>query len=413
MEFSDKDRTNSVNLAFPLRTSPVTNSNNALPSKVWHEHYEYILQALEFVYKAKNLISFSKLSGFQMLIEELNSQAAFYSFLINTQATILNLDLGYFCILPDEVIFCILSHLDYKDLCRMICVCKEFKIYAEDDSLWRKVCERLKLSAREKSPSKSWKWLCQANKNLFKEGMICDGIGAYFYPNPEDSTKLTYYCGDWKNGKKHGFGTLFWSNSSMYIGEWREDLRDGFGTRIWPNGNKYIGEYKEHKRDGLGEFTFSNGSVFKGKFSQNKFDYGSYTWPNGRVYTGDWNDVKRHGKGNYWWPDGRTYVGEWKNDKRHGFGVYTWADGDRYEGIFFDGRRFGNGTLIRLNGERYDQHWKEERFEEFYKGIGEEVGKDIFKSTVVQSNRIKRKIEEDVEEDGSDKAKRRKQEASC
>lgn len=50
-------------------------------------------------------------------------------------------------------------------------------------------------------------------------------------------------------------------------------------------------------------------------------------------------------------------------------GTYTWADGDKYTGFFVDGRRVGKGVLYRANGEIYDQEWKEEKFEEFNKGI--------------------------------------------
>jgi len=115
---------------------------------------------------------------------------------------------------------------------------------------------------------------------------------------------------------------------------------------------------------------FSNGSVFKGTFEDNKFVFGTYKWPNGRIYEGGWNNIFRHGNGSYWWPDGRTYVGEWKNDKRHGHGVYTWPDGDVFEGNFNEGKRSGKGIFKQKStGESIPQNWKEERFEEFNKGL--------------------------------------------
>ena len=219
--------------------------------------------------------------------------------------------MGYFSVLPIEVISSILPYLDAKSLCNLTCVCKDFKTWADDERLWQEIWRQvhplLKLPQDypiTKPSHKTYKWIVQSKQNVFKEGQNKDGVGTFVYPTKENTNQIpkaheNKYSGDWKNDKRDGYGTFYWCNGSWYIGEWVEDKREGFGTRVWPNGNKYVGQYKSHKRHGDGEFTFSNGSVFKGKFEENKFIFGTYTWPNKRVYNGEWNNIFRHGKGTY------------------------------------------------------------------------------------------------------------------
>ena len=53
------------------------------------------------------------------------------------------------------------------------------------------------------------------------------------------------YVGEKKDGKRHGQGTLTFSDGSSYEGEYRNDKRHGQGTLTKPNGDKYVGEFKE------------------------------------------------------------------------------------------------------------------------------------------------------------------------
>lgn len=292
----------------------------------------------------ENCLKWASLSTMDPFRTEMRNLYEFYGFILNTQTPLQTPDLGYFSILPAEVIMNIFSHLDFRSLCRIIQVCKEFKQVGEDESIWHQICVHQNYPLNEKPAARTWKWLCQVKEFTFHEKEPKECPGTFWWPCSDDSEKKNRYSGDWFGNKRHGYG-----------------------ARIWPNGNKYVGEYKTHKRHGYGEFTFSNGSVFKGRFEDNRFAYGTYTWPNGRIYTGEWNNVHRHGKGSYSWPDGRTYVGHWKSDKRHGHGVYTWPDGDTFEGDFVEGRRVGKGVLRLANGEMYEQSWEEDKFEEFKK----------------------------------------------
>ena len=76
------------------------------------------------------------------------------------------------------------------------------------------------------------------NKVLFLREEYRDGQGTFTY---SDGNK---YEGEWKDGKKHGLGTLtFFNNVRKWIGEFREgspwdvlDYEDGEIVGKWRNG---------------------------------------------------------------------------------------------------------------------------------------------------------------------------------
>jgi len=50
------------------------------------------------------------------------------------------------------------------------------------------------------------------------------------------STDGEKYEGKWKNGKKHGQGTMTWSSGGKYVGEWKDGKRWN-GTMYDKEGN--------------------------------------------------------------------------------------------------------------------------------------------------------------------------------
>ncbi len=53
-----------------------------------------------------------------------------------------------------------------------------------------------------------------------------DGKGIYRYLKDDQ-----LYIGDWRNGKMHGFGKLYWSEKKIrYEGEFKNGLFHGHGT---------------------------------------------------------------------------------------------------------------------------------------------------------------------------------------
>ncbi|TGN19796.1 MORN repeat-containing protein [Leptospira idonii] len=56
-------------------------------------------------------------------------------------------------------------------------------------------------------------------KGFYKDGIVINGQGIYIYDNG------TRYIGDWKDGKRHGYGTLFSSEgAALKTGKWENDL---------------------------------------------------------------------------------------------------------------------------------------------------------------------------------------------
>ena len=53
------------------------------------------------------------------------------------------------------------------------------------------------------------------------------------------------YVGEYKDGKKHGQGTLTIPDGGKYEGEWKGGKKNGQGTWTYYNGDKYVGEFKD------------------------------------------------------------------------------------------------------------------------------------------------------------------------
>ena len=159
------------------------------------------------------------------------------------------------------------------------------------------------------------------------------------------------YVGEKKDGKRHGQGTLTFSDGSSYEGEYRNDKRHGQGTLTKPNGDKYVGEFKDGEMTSQGTYTHSDGSSYEGEWKDGKkHGYGTLTYLNGEKYYGEFKDGKRNGQGTLTKPNGDKYVGEFKDGKQDGQGTYTHSDGKKYVGEWKDGYKTGQGTFSTTFG---------------------------------------------------------------
>ena len=63
------------------------------------------------------------------------------------------------------------------------------------------------------------------------------------------------YVGELKDGKRHGQGTVTWSDGSKYEGEFKNGEPIGTGSITFPNGNKYVRKSKDGEQNGQGTFS--------------------------------------------------------------------------------------------------------------------------------------------------------------
>ena len=127
----------------------------------------------------------------------------------------------------------------------------------------------------------------------FKDGDKLDGYGQMFY----DVDQTTFYIGDWKDGKRHGQGTIH-MQSYHYSGQWTNDKITGFGRITFSQRNNkglyYEGELINSKYHGHGRFVFRNGDVFEGMYSNgNRDGYGKEVKINGDIYEGTWKGSEK------------------------------------------------------------------------------------------------------------------------
>jgi len=125
---------------------------------------------------------------------------------------------------------------------------------------------------------------------------------------------------------------------------------NGIGTMLFYSTQKYIGEFKDGKRHGQGTLTLPLGRVLKGKWRDDEIVEGTTTYSDGTRYTGTWEFGYRHGQGELIYPDGRKYIGEFHAGNRHGQGTMKYPDGRVYNGAFINGKRTGTGTMTYPDG---------------------------------------------------------------
>ena len=137
------------------------------------------------------------------------------------------------------------------------------------------------------------------------------------------------YVGEGKDGKRHGQGTVTYSNGKKYVGEFKNGKKHGQGTHTWSNGKKYVGEFKNGKRNGQGTMTYSDGRKYVGGVKNGKWDgKGVSTALDGQrwytLYEGEWKKGKKHGQGKLVVTkidDDGTLLGKWGLGKWKGLTV--------------------------------------------------------------------------------------------
>ena len=168
------------------------------------------------------------------------------------------------------------------------------------------------------------------------------------------------YIGDFKNGKKEGYGIMLYKNGGFFYGEWKNDLREGYGTL-----NEFMDIYDgEWEKDIFisGEKKGLSSRHYKGNFFNNEIYEGDYSYSDFLEYEGTFKGEYLYGKVEI--KNGNIYKGMWENK------FYKANE------IYFNGN--GEGTIIYKNGDIYEGKWK--NFKKSGKGIIFKEDVTIFQS---------------------------------
>ena len=79
------------------------------------------------------------------------------------------------------------------------------------------------------------------------------------------------YEGQWCNGKLSGYGRKI-GNIAYYIGDWKDGKRHGQGTIVYSDGTTYVGAFKDDMFHGPGKLTKADGTVYEGEWVQDHFN---------------------------------------------------------------------------------------------------------------------------------------------
>ncbi|KAG6923142.1 MORN repeat containing 4, partial [Chelydra serpentina] len=90
--------------------------------------------------------------------------------------------------------------------------------------------------------------------------------GSFTYSSGEE------YCGEWKEGRRHGVGQLTFADGGTYLGHFENGLFHGGGVLTFSDGSRYEGEFVQGKFNGVGVFTRYDSMTFEGEFKSGRVD---------------------------------------------------------------------------------------------------------------------------------------------
>ena len=169
--------------------------------------------------------------------------------------------------------------------------------------------------------------LTQKNGDQYEGSFVNDkynGKGTYYNHNGDR------YVGEWKDDVLHGLCTVYrkdgshstamWENGKQTVQLPEEVLADSdvkIHTINYGSGDKYVGEYKDGKRNGYGTYCFSIGAKYIGHWKDDKYNgHGTfYNNVSGSRYVGEWKDGKCNGRGTVYYKDGTSKSGRWEMGK--------------------------------------------------------------------------------------------------
>lgn len=168
---------------------------------------------------------------------------------------------------------------------------------------------------------------------------------------------LTAYEGDYKDGKRQGFGSQYYKNGDLsYAGFWNDDKKDGLGASFREGDHAlHVSRWVQGRPGQQVSLFDKEGSLrFGGRIVGGKKEGAgvSINSADGSVMVTKWVAGQDTGLASAFDPEGNLlYYGSWKNGKRHGHGT----EFDKNGGIVFDGEwrdgQYFNGILYQKPAE--------------------------------------------------------------
>lgn len=151
----------------------------------------------------------------------------------------------------------------------------------------------------------------------YKDGRP-NGPGEMFYKNSlkiassGTQNESAKYVGNFRHGKRDGFGIMIWGDGTTFRGHWAHDLRHR-GQLLMANNAVYQGSFVNDCIEGPNELLLTPGMpIYEGAFIKAKTQpFGLLLFNNGSIYLGQHEQLNRIGKGKCIELDGSYQEGDW------------------------------------------------------------------------------------------------------
>ncbi len=191
-----------------------------------------------------------------------------------------------------------------------------------------------------------------------------------------DGKTASYYAGCWKDGRRHGYGTVLYENGNRYVGEFRNGFPNGSGEFRWQGaGSHYIGEVADSDLNGTGTLVIPGLLEYTGSWKAgSRHGAGTERFVDGLLeYRGAYVEGKPSGMGRLLINQREVFAGEFHPEKGPGFGVIRVGEGATFVGQLMDGvphgfgiRKEGDSVFTGIwNSNHLERSWKDEDFEAF------------------------------------------------
>ena len=166
------------------------------------------------------------------------------------------------------------------------------------------------------------------------------------------------YKGTWKKGLFNGKGRLKYKNGNTFTGFFKDGAKHGYGSLVSLNGYEYHGNWVNGKQTGEGQVHYKNGDIYTGSFLEGlRNGFGElFTAKNSRNYKGYWEKNNLIGEVKVI-SDTWVFRGKIDQSNLNATGKIIYNDQSSYEGSLFDFNRQGYGVYKNFIGEEIKGIW--------------------------------------------------------